>query len=406
MRIALINWTNRHVGGAETYLARLIPQLLQAGHLLFFWHEGIEPSDRDVIAGSATLPASCVQQMGADAALRTLREWRPDVLYMHGVTKPELERRLLVIAPAVLLAHNYYGTCVSGGKAYQNPSSRPCSRRFGLSCLALYYPRRCGGLSPVTMMRDYQRQSQRRTLLSQYESIVTLSGHMRDEYIRHGVAPDSVHCLPSLQESDEAQIVATKSLPASGDVACRLAFIGRMDHLKGCSVLLAALPIVSAALGRVVLTIAGDGAEMTECVRVADRLRKDSNIDVAFLGWVGKSVRRDLLATTHVLVMPSLWPEPHGLVGLEALLQGVPVTAFAVGGIPEWLEDGVTGTLAPADPPTASGLAAAIIRCVSTPAIRRTLESLGQRPPSSSIADHVAAISGVLHRASVSSRAF
>ena len=48
----------------------------------------------------------------------------------------------------------------------------------------------------------------------------------------------------------------------------------------------------------------------------------------------------------------------------EAGLHGVPTAAFAVGGIPEWLNDGVNGYLAPGNPPTSSGLAEAITKCL------------------------------------------
>ena len=81
----------------------------------------------------------------------------------------------------------------------------------------------------------------------------------------------------------------------------------------------------------------------------------------------------DLLDEADLLVVPSVWPEPFGLVGPEAGLHGVPAAGFAVGGIPEWLQDGVNGCLAPGDPPTTAGLADAIVRCLADPDTHRRL---------------------------------
>ena len=111
MRIAIVNWTNRRVGGAETYLARLIPGLQATHHHLFLWHETAEPASREPIPGTAGLPSCCANDVGVDNALRALKAWQPDVLYVHGLTNPVNEKALLAIAPAVLFAHGYYGTC-------------------------------------------------------------------------------------------------------------------------------------------------------------------------------------------------------------------------------------------------------------------------------------------------------
>jgi glycosyltransferase involved in cell wall biosynthesis len=64
-------------------------------------------------------------------------------------------------------------------------------------------------------------------------------------------------------------------------------------------------------------------------------------------------------------VLPSVWPEPFGLAGIEAACAGLPGVAFAVGGVPDWLIPGTTGESAPADPPTAAGLADALVRAVA-----------------------------------------
>src|SRR5207253_10057138 len=74
-----------------------------------------------------------------------------------------------------------------------------------------------------------------------------------------------------------------------------------------------------------------------------------------------------LFGNCDLLVVPSLWPEPFGLVGPEAGLFGIPVAAFKVGGIPDWLVDGVNGYMASGSPPTSSGLAQAIIKCLYDP---------------------------------------
>jgi hypothetical protein len=115
--------------------------------------------------------------MGVDRALSGLHEWPPDLLFSHGLLDPEIEARTLHIAPAVFLAHAYYGTCISGAKMFKSPTNTPCSRTFGWPCLVNYYPRRCGGWSPITMVRDFRHQGQRLELLSRYKAIVTLSSH-------------------------------------------------------------------------------------------------------------------------------------------------------------------------------------------------------------------------------------
>jgi glycosyltransferase involved in cell wall biosynthesis len=71
------------------------------------------------------------------------------------------------------------------------------------------------------------------------------------------------------------------------------------------------------------------------------------------------------------VVVPSLWPEPFGLVGPEAMAHGLPVIASRVGGIPEWLADGEVGFLF--EPGDVQGLADRINRLLFDRALARRL---------------------------------
>lgn len=69
----------------------------------------------------------------------------------------------------------------------------------------------------------------------------------------------------------------------------------------------------------------------------------------------------ELMAHAACVVVPSVWPEPFGLVVVEAFACGTPVVASRIGGIPELVDEGVTGLLVP--PGDVKALASAIRRC-------------------------------------------
>jgi glycosyltransferase involved in cell wall biosynthesis len=64
---------------------------------------------------------------------------------------------------------------------------------------------------------------------------------------------------------------------------------------------------------------------------------------VEFLGEVGGRAKDEFLGRAHAVLFPIDWPEPFGLVMIEALACGTPVVAFRNGSVPEIIADGVTG---------------------------------------------------------------
>jgi glycosyltransferase involved in cell wall biosynthesis len=117
-----------------------------------------------------------------------------------------------------------------------------------------------------------------------------------------------------------------------------LAFLGRMSPEKGCG---AAMEIARRA--RLPIRFAGkldnnDRAYWTE--HVVPHFGKDG---VVYVGEIGGIVKDHFLGGARALLFPIDWPEPFGLVMIEAMACGTPVIAFRRGSVPEVIEDGVTG---------------------------------------------------------------
>lgn len=355
LRIGIVNWTRGLVGGTERYLAALVPHLAAAGH------EVAAVFETDAARGAATIDGGdariAIAPFGAEAAGRFLGGWCPDVLYLHGLLSPETERALVAAFPSVLFAHGYYGTCATGAKRHTRPDLAMCTRTLGTACLPLDYIRGCGIAGPAALLRSWRLQTGRRALLGAYRAVAVASRHMRGEFARHGVPDERLHILP-LPPTD---IVPDPEPPASRALGDRILFLGRLTDLKGGAHLIAAVARASAALGRrLSLVVAGSGPEEAEWRALAGRL----GVPAEFPGYADSARRTALLRDADVVAVPSLWPEPFGLTGIEAGCVGVPAVAYAVGGIPDWLTPGVSGEMAPGDPPTVEGLADALARAL------------------------------------------
>ena len=350
LRVLVAAATPSVVGGAEAWAAQVIRALAHRGHAIALLHERNEVPDRTPLAPTGT------PMFDARAGLGGALAWRPDIVLVNGLHDPRIEAALVAARPAVLFAHSYYGTCATGTKHHAFPHSVPCTRVLGPACLLLHYPRRCGGLGPHTMLRDYRRQLARLAILPQYRRVLVASHHMAAEMGRHGIAPERLMILSPPPWDATPSPTPPPPPPANG----AMLFLGRLTVLKGSGLLVPALRAASDTLGRpLALTLVGDGPAAGDVKRAAAA----QDIPCTAYGWVAPGKRNAIIGRHELCLMPSLWPEPWGLAGLEAACQGVPTVAVASGGIPEWLHAGGNGELAPT-PATSWGMAGAIVRAL------------------------------------------
>jgi glycosyltransferase involved in cell wall biosynthesis len=321
--------------------------------------------------------------------LRGIAEWSPAAVFSQGLVSSALEEALAGEYPCVLFAHNYYGTCATGRKCHAFPRLTPCARTFGPACLLLHYPRRCGGLSPLTLASTYRRQARRRALLPGFGAVVVASEHMREELSRHGVAAGRLHRV-GLPAPPPAPRVATPGAEAPH----RLLLLGRLTDVKGGALLLEAAAGARTTLGRdLSVLVAGSGPEVGRLEKLARRLRLPFELHP----WLDDEGRQGLMGSADLLVVPSVWPEPFGLVGIEAGSVGLPAVAFDVGGISDWLRSGHNGEVAPGDPPTAAGLQDALVLALRDPAhYRRLCHGAAESSARHSLGAHLDALEPVL----------
>jgi glycosyltransferase involved in cell wall biosynthesis len=166
----------------------------------------------------------------------------------------------------------------------------------------------------------------------------------RSSVILNGLdSPDPPTALPR----DEAPLVVAAA---------------RLAPEKGFDVLLRAFASMRGRLPRARLVLAGRGLEEDALTALADELGIAEAVD--FLGWVARDKIEAVLDRAAVVAVPSRM-EGFGLTALEAALRARPVVASRVDGLPEVVEDGVTGVLVPPDDPDA--LAAELVALIEDP---------------------------------------
>ncbi len=138
--------------------------------------------------------------------------------------------------------------------------------------------------------------------------------------------------------------------PGDGGYA---AFLGRMCPEKGVD---AAIRVARRA--GMPLRIAAKMSEAAEQLYFEQRVRPLLGGDIEYIGEVGGADKTNLLGGATCLLNPISWPEPFGMVMVEALACGTPVVATPMGAVPEIVDHGVTGFVCSSEPDLAGALTA------------------------------------------------
>ncbi|KQY25437.1 glycosyl transferase family 1 [Cellulomonas sp. Root485] len=192
-------------------------------------------------------------------------------------------------------------------------------------------------------------------------AVIAVSGGMREDILRAYPKVDPalvkvVHNGIDLDQwqrptSDEAVAAAGATVRRLGIDPSRpsVVFVGRITRQKGLPYFLRAVELLPPDVQVVLCAGAPDTPQiMAEVTGLVEQLRAKRSGVV----WIEQMLPRDELIAVlmhgTVFACPSVY-EPLGIVNLEAMAVGLPVVGTATGGIPEVIDDGVTGRLVPID---------------------------------------------------------
>jgi glycosyltransferase involved in cell wall biosynthesis len=322
LRLAFLtpDWTPN--GGIATHVRLVSAALVAAGHDVRVLYR--HAADGGVVPGVSIEPL----KSSSAHVMEQLLAFRPDVVHFHGVNDVAIEKAARAEFPAIKTFH-VFDYCPSGTK-YHHALDRDCTFATSIACVPRQAYLRCTlSQRPSVWWRQYRQATTFNDYNRVYPRIIVASQFVKDEAVRTGYDASQIVVLPYFTTVPAA-------VPASKPN--HILFAGRLTREKGVDLLCDAL---AALTGDWTCTIVGEGMAAARIRAHADALGLSDR--VRFAGWLTGHRLEAELSAASVVAVPSRWPEPFGIVGLEAMAHRRPVVAFRVGGIPDWLDDGVTG---------------------------------------------------------------
>jgi len=270
-------------------------------------------------------------------SFQNLDQGQCKLLHLHD---PEFLAELRGECPAIFTLHNHCSYCPSGTKYLANRQQK-CDRNMHLlGCTWGHLVDGCGSRRPEKIWQNWQSSYD---FLSNAKKInipiIANSNYVRKQIINNGLSP---HRVITLHCGVKQPKYPTTSLTKEIHQNQRILFVGRIVPDKGIEWLLKALVKTNPNIH---LDIAGEGWIRSKMEQLAKKIGLNERI--TWHGWCNKDKLETLYQQCLAVVFPSLWPEPAGLVTLEAYAHYRPIIASSIGGIPEYVQNSKTGILIP-----------------------------------------------------------
>jgi glycosyltransferase involved in cell wall biosynthesis len=349
-------WTRD--GGVATHAMASAAALAREGLAMHVLAARVEPEGASSNVTVHHSPELFNRDASPEVRLAGAMDCAPSVVHLHQFEDPELLSVMRERAPVLISVHGY--TACTSGVYYFRPGQE-CTRAHGPGCIPNLALRGCAHTrNPTSLPAAYRHASRGLAAIQGADLAISYSSAVDRHLAANGIELRMVIPLFTTMEP---------KVGSGHEGRRRVVFAGRVIDAKGVGVLIRAAREIDAEV-----VICGDGWRTEAMRRLARRLGVAERVH--FRGWLGPDGLATELAEASIVALPSLWPEPFGLVGIEALAAGRPVVASLTGGVGDWLEDGVNGLAV--KPGDVTALARALGELLDDPARQAELGAAGQ----------------------------
>jgi glycosyltransferase involved in cell wall biosynthesis len=327
MKILQVNNQHRVVGGSDIVAANTVELLRGKGHEVYdltYDSRHLGPGLKGRLRAFAY---GLYSSRGCRTLTNAIHTLRPDLVHVHEIypffSPWALQACRRAGIPIVMTCHDYRLTCPT---AFHQRKGGVCEMCLGgREYWCALNNCRDNLCESVAYFLRYLVARKLRLFHDNVTLFVALSEFARRRFIQAGIPAARIEVIPNM--------VAVPESPKDPAVAGYLAYVGRVSPEKGIDTLLAA-----ARKTALPLYLAGGYATV-------GRVQVEAPPNVRFLGLLTSAGVADFYRKARVLVLPSECFEGFPLVLAEAMSHGLPVIASRIGGLPDIIEDGVTGLL-------------------------------------------------------------
>lgn len=349
MKILFLNNFYYLRGGSERVLFDEMRLLREAGHEVAIYSRGHEKNEPAEFARFFPAPLETERFGLSCASVRTVKEliyssnareglrevikcFNPDIAHAHNIygrlSLSVLDELKSTGVPVVMTLHDLKMLCPS---YLMLNKGKVCELCKGGHYANAFLTRCHKGSYPASFV--YALESWINHTFGKYDSVhrfITPSRFLRDKCVEYGCDEVKIEYIPNFVDPSWMA-----ECPAGGEY---LLYMGRLSREKGINTLLRAYGHLKSPIP---LKIIGEGPER----RAFEREASDAGLQATFTGYLGGSQLKEALAGSRVVVVPSECYENAPMSILEAMAHGKPVIGARIGGIPEMIDDGVTGYL-------------------------------------------------------------